>query len=85
LFILLALSIATSIDALAVGLTLYLLTPHLFIAVLMIGVITFLISLAGWEIGSRIGRFFESRLELAGGLILVGIGLKILLQHLLAG
>jgi len=85
LLTLLALSIATSIDALAVGLTLYLLTPHLFIAVLMIGTITFLISLAGWEIGSRIGRFFESGLELAGGLILIGIGLKILLQHLLAG
>ncbi|MEJ5259002.1 MAG: manganese efflux pump MntP family protein [Anaerohalosphaeraceae bacterium] len=84
LIVLLALSVATSIDALAVGLTLSLVTEHIFSAVLLIGLITFVISLLGWEIGKRIGRFFETQIELAGGLILIGIGLKILFEHLLS-
>lgn len=84
LIVLLALSIATSIDALAVGLTLSLVTEHIFSAVLLIGVITFVIALMGWEIGKRVGRFFETQIELAGGLILIGIGFKILLEHLLS-
>ncbi len=83
LIVLLALSIATSIDALAVGLTISLITEHIFTAVFLIGAITFLISLLGWHIGKRIGRFFETQIELAGGLILIAIGIKILLEHLL--
>jgi putative Mn2+ efflux pump MntP len=83
LVVLLALSIATSIDALAVGLTLSLVTEHLFAAVILIGLITFSISLVGWQLGKRIGRFFETQIEAVGGLILIGIGLKILLEHLL--
>lgn len=83
LIVLLALSLATSIDALAVGLTLSLVTEHIFSAVLLIGVITFLISLLGWQIGKRIGHFFETQIELLGGLILIAIGLKILLEHLM--
>lgn len=82
LLMLLALSIATSMDALAVGITLSLVTNHIFSAVLLIGLITFIISYLGWEIGRRIGHFFESRIQLAGGLILIAIGAKILLQHL---
>jgi putative Mn2+ efflux pump MntP len=82
LSILLILSIATSIDALAVGFTLSLVTEHIVQAVLLIGLITFLISYTGWEIGRRIGHFFEFKIEIAGGLILIAIGAKILIQHL---
>lgn len=82
LTILLALSIATSIDALAVGLTLSLVTGHIVTAVILIGLITFGISWAGWIIGRRARHFFEIKIEIAGGLILIAIGLKILLQHL---
>jgi len=83
LLMLLALSVATSIDALAVGFTLSLVTDHLFCAVSLIGLTTFLISYTGWEIGRRIGHFFECRFEIAGGLILIAIGVKIPLDQLL--
>lgn len=81
--VLLALSIATSIDALVVGITLSLVTPFIYQAVALIGIITFVICLAGWEIGKRAGHFFENKIEVFGGLILIGIGLKILITHLL--
>ncbi len=80
---LLALSVATSIDALVVGITLTLITGSIFQAVLMIGAITFIISYIGWELGRRVGHFFENKIEILGGLILIAIGLKILLNHLL--
>jgi putative Mn2+ efflux pump MntP len=83
LIALLALSIATSIDALAVGVTLTLVTHYLFRAVVTIGVITFVISYIGYEIGKRIGHFFEKKIEIAGGLILAIIGIKILISHLI--
>ena len=81
--VLLALSVATSIDALVVGITLTLITGSIFQAVLMIGAITFIISYIGWELGRRVGHFFENKIEILGGLILIAIGLKILLSHLL--
>ena len=84
LMILLALSVATSIDALAVGVTLSLLTRSIAVAVLIIGLITFVLSYAGVVIGKRFGHFFESRIEIVGGLVLIAIGLKILLSHLTA-
>jgi len=84
LLILLALSIATSIDALAVGITLSLLTSAIALAVTLIGVITFGLSLAGVYLGKRFGHFFESRIEVVGGLILIAIGIKILVEHLSA-
>ena len=84
LLILLALSIATSIDALAVGITLSLLTRAIALAVTLIGLITFGLSYAGVYIGKRFGHFFESRIEVLGGLILIAIGLKILIEHLTA-
>jgi len=80
--ILFALSIATSIDALAVGVTLSLVTTHIAEAVLLIGLITFGMSYTGYELGKRIGHFFENKIEILGGLILIIIGLKILLTHL---
>jgi putative Mn2+ efflux pump MntP len=84
LLVLLALSIATSIDALAVGITLSLLTASIALAVTIIGVITFGLSYAGVYIGKRFGHFFESRIEVIGGLILIAIGIKILVGHLIA-
>ncbi len=76
------LAIATSIDALAVGLTFSLLRLSIIAPVLVIGLVTFLMSVAGVKIGSAGGHFFEHRMEAAGGLVLIGIGLKILLGHL---
>lgn len=84
LMILLVLSIATSIDALAVGFTLTLVTKYIFRAVATIGAITFLISYVGYQLGKRYGHFFENKIEVAGGLILVFIGLKILTSHLIS-
>jgi putative Mn2+ efflux pump MntP len=85
LLILLTLSVATSIDALAVGFTLSLLVTSLVFAVTMIGLITFALSYAGVSVGKRFGHFFESRIEVVGGLILIAIGIKILITHLTTG
>ncbi len=79
---LLALSIATSIDALAVGVILGLVESSIAIAALIIGAVTFVLSYLGVYIGQRFGHFFEGKIEAAGGLILIAIGLKILLGHL---
>ncbi|MDA8244158.1 MAG: manganese efflux pump MntP family protein [Elusimicrobia bacterium] len=76
------LALATSIDALAVGLTFSVLKLSIIAPVLVIGLVTFAMSLAGVRLGSAGGHFFEHRMEAAGGLILIGIGLKILLEHL---
>ena len=78
------LAIATSIDALAVGITFALLDGGVGIitSVLMIGIVTFIISFAGVIIGNRFGNKYESKAQLAGGIILVLIGLKILLEHM---
>ena len=83
LVVLVVLSIATSIDALAVGITLSLVTSYIFRAVATIGVITFIISYIGYIIGKRMGHFFENKIEIIGGLILIGIGFKILISHLI--
>ncbi len=79
---LLILSIATSIDALAVGISLSLLKVEILEPALIIGVVTFAISLAGTVIGTRIGHLFERKMELLGGIILVVIGLRILYNHI---
>ncbi|HNT97079.1 MAG TPA: manganese efflux pump MntP family protein [Elusimicrobiales bacterium] len=76
------LAVATSIDALAVGLTFSFLKVSIAAPVLIIGAVTFLMSVAGVRLGSAGGHFFEHRMEAAGGVILVLIGLKILLSHL---
>ncbi|MDO9548400.1 MAG: manganese efflux pump MntP family protein [Candidatus Marinimicrobia bacterium] len=79
---LLILSIATSIDALAVGVTFAFLQIHIISPVLIIGIITFLISSIGLLIGHKLGRYFEKRIEIFGGVVLIGIGIKILIEHL---
>lgn len=78
-------AIATSIDALAVGLTfaaLQMSVGRALFASASIGVITFVISAVGVKIGSVFGAKYKSKAELAGGVVLIGIGLKILLEHL---
>lgn len=82
IYVLIVLSIATSIDALAVGLSLSVLRVPIISPAVVIGLVTFSVCLAGVYIGDRIGHFFEKRIELAGGLILIGIGVKILFEHM---
>ena len=82
--VLLGLALATSIDALAIGITFsFLLAGSLAVAVIIIGLITFILSYVGFYIGKSFGHFFETGIEAIGGLILIGIGTKILLEHLL--
>ena len=76
------LAVATSIDALAVGITFAFLNVHIVSAASMIGVCTFLISFAGVKIGNIFGTKYKSKAELAGGIILILLGFKILLEHL---
>lgn len=78
----LILAIATSIDALAVGITFAFFEVNLFLAITIIGIITFGLSILGVLIGNKFGSKFENKAELAGGIILILIGLKILLEHL---
>lgn len=79
----LLLAVATSIDALAVGVTFaFLPDTNIVAAVLFIGCTTFVISTAGAKVGNIFGARYKARAEFAGGLILVLLGLKILLEHL---
>ncbi len=80
--VLLILAVATSIDALAVGLSLSMLNVVIMVPAILIGLVTFALSFAGVCIGNRFGHFCEKRIELFGGLLLIGIGVKILIQHL---
>jgi len=83
--VLLILAIATSIDALAVGITFsFLLAGSLVVAVIIIGAVTFVFSYAGFYIGKSAGHFFENKIEIAGGIVLLCIGAKILFEHLFA-
>jgi len=84
LSVLLLLSLATSIDALAVGITLSLLRAPIALAVTIIGLVTFALSFGGVYIGKRFGRFFESKVEILGGLVLIAIGLKIVIEHVMS-
>lgn len=76
------LAIATSIDALAVGITFAFLDYPVGEAVSIIGVTTFVISVAGVYIGNFFGERYKKKAEIAGGVILIGIGIKILVEHL---
>ena len=76
------LAVATSIDALAVGVTFAFLKVEIVSAVSFIGVITFVCSAAGVKIGSLFGMKYKSKAELCGGIILILIGTKILLEGL---
>lgn len=78
-------AIATSIDALAVGITFALTDENIWISSCTIGVVTFVISLLGVLLGNSVGVALKKSAGLIGGAILLGIGLKILLEHLAGG
>lgn len=83
-FMLLTLSLATSIDALAVGISFAFLKVNILTAGLIIGITCFVISIIGFMTGRKAGEIIGKRAERVGGLILIGIGVRILLVHLLA-
>ena len=76
------LSIATSIDALAVGLSLAMVNTTILSASLIIGAVSFILSVIGSLLGSQLGSRFGKRMELMGGILLIGIGLRVLISHL---
>ena len=82
-YVLLVLAVATSLDALAVGFSFAFLVTDIVTPVLIIGSVTFVLSLAGVAVGDRLGHFFEKKIEIVGGLVLIAIGVKILLEDLL--
>lgn len=83
--VLLVLAVATSIDALAAGITLPMLGAPLVLSLVTIGVTTALSSGAGLLVGRRFGASLGKRLDVLGGLVLIGLGTKILIEHLTAG
>lgn len=76
------LAVATSIDALAVGVSMAFIDVNVIAAALVIGVVAFALSLVGGLVGKRLGGLFQKRAELVGGVVLIGIGVKILTEHL---
>ena len=75
-------AVATSIDALAVGVTMAFLDVNVWIASSTIGVITFIISVVGLYLGSRVGAKLGDKAGILGGLILIAIGIKMVIEHL---
>ena len=83
--IMLAMAVATSIDALAVGISLAVMQTNIVVAASFIGAITFLCCLVGAAIGKRFGALLQHKARILGGVILVGIGLKIFIEHMMGG
>jgi manganese efflux pump family protein len=83
LHLIVALAVATSIDALMVGLSFAFLKTSIIQPILIIGFVTFLLSITGFYFGCRLGRIFGNKIKIVGGLILIAIGLRILLEHIL--
>lgn len=79
----LVLAIATSLDALSVGVTLSLLKISIFVSVIVISLITFMFSYMGVRIGNKFGDKYRAKAEIVGGVILIIIGIKVLLEYLL--
>lgn len=79
------LAVATSIDALAVGVTMAFLSVNILLSAAIIGIVAFVLSVVGGMAGRKLGNLFRQRAEILGGCVLIGIGVKILLEHLLAG
>jgi len=80
---LIMLSVATSIDALAVGLSLAVLSVGILYPAIVIGIVAAAMSLLGIFLGGRLGKVFGKRMEVIGGLILIGIGVRVVIAHLL--
>ncbi len=79
------LAVATSIDALAVGVSMAFMAVPVLASAAVIGVVAFVLSLVGGLVGKRLGSLFQRRAELVGGLVLIAIGVKILIEHLSGG
>ncbi len=82
-FLLLTLAVATSMDALAVGLTFAFIKVDIMVASLTIGAVAFIATTIGFLLGSKVGGLIGKRVETMGGIVLIGIGIKILLEHML--
>jgi len=80
---LLILSIATSIDALVIGISLAFFNTPIYLSVIVIGLFTFVFSITGYFLGHKIGKAIGKKMEIIGGVILIGIGVKVLIGHLL--
>jgi putative Mn2+ efflux pump MntP len=83
--VLFSLSIATSIDAFAAGVSFALLNVAVVAPVIIIGIITFIMSFTGVWIGNRGAHFFEKKMEISAGIVLIAIGIKVLISHLVSG
>lgn len=81
--VLIWLAIATSIDALVVGLSFAFLNMNIYSSVIIIGFVTYMVAMLGMLFGKKLGNRLGKRMEIIGGLILIGIGTKILMEHLL--
>ena len=79
------LAVATSIDALAVGVSMAFMRVDVLFSAIIIGIVAFVLSVVGGLAGRRLGSLFQQRAELVGGLVLIGIGIKILVEHTLGG
>jgi len=82
LSVLLGMAIATSIDALAVGVSFAFIETNIWLSLSIIGIITFIVGMLGMLFGKKAGHLFGKKMELVGGIVLIGIGLKILVEHL---
>lgn len=78
----LPLAVATSIDALAIGITLAFLKVNIILSAIIIGITTFIMSFLGSKLGNKFGSKYEKKAQILGGIILIFLGIKILLEHL---
>lgn len=76
------LAIATSIDALAVGISMAFMQVNILLSALVVGVVAFVLSLLGGLLGKQLGLLFQKWAQVAGGIVLIGIGVKILIEHM---
>lgn len=82
LIVMITMAIATSIDALIIGVRFAFIDVNIVLSILIIGVLTFIVSMSGMLSGKKAGGMFGKKKEIAGGLILIGIGAIILIEHL---
>ena len=82
LIVLLGISVATSIDALVIGLSFALVDIAMWFPAIVIGAITFIVSMVGMLLGKKIGNKLSRKFEVLGGIVLIAIGLRILIEHL---
>lgn len=82
LTVLIGMALSTSIDALIVGITLAFIEINIYLAVIIIGIVTYVAAMLGMLFGKKAGKWFGKKIEIVGGLILIALGVKILLEHL---